>query len=95
MQSIVSVKFGKEMPKAIKTVTVIHINEWRLSLFLWLVKSAKFESWSRRKDDRLHIGALLYPYLVVPLWGITGTLRIYLCGSSVVVYPTNEAFSGA
>ena len=43
----------------------------------------------KENDDRLHIGALLYPYLVVPLWGITGTLRIYLCGSSVVVYPTS------
>ena len=45
----------------------------------------------KENDDRLHIGALLYPYLVVPLWGMTGTLRIYLCGSSVVaLYPTNE-----
>jgi hypothetical protein len=50
----------------------------------------------KENDDRLHIGALLYPYLVVPLWGITGTLRIYLCGSSVVAsYPTSMAFPTA
>ena len=81
---------AKRCLNAIKTVTVIHINEWRLSLFLWLFERRKFESSSRWNDDRLHIGALLYPYLVVPLWGMTGTLRIYLCGSSVVVYPTSK-----
>lgn len=84
---------AKRCLNAIKAVTVIHINEWRLSLFLWLFEREKFESRSRRKDDRLHIGALLYPYLVVPLWGMTGTLRIYLCGSSVVAYPTDKASS--
>ena len=71
---------AKRCLNAIKTVTVLHINEWRLSLFLWHIKSAKFECRSRWKDDRLHIGALLYPYLVVPLWGITGTLRISYAG---------------
>ena len=83
---------AKRCLNAIKTVTVIHINEWRLSLFLWHIESAKFDCRSRRKDDRLHIGALLYPYLVVPLWGMTGTLRIYLCGSSVIAYPTSVVY---
>ena len=71
---------AKRCLNAIKAVTVIHINEWRLSLFLWHIESAKFDCRSRRKDDRLHIGALLYPYLVVHLWGITGTLRISYAG---------------
>ena len=91
LHPIAMIKFGKEMSERYKDYGC-HTLYWMAFIAFPLAVEIDqiSHSSSRWKDDRLHIGALLYPYLVVPLWGMTGTLRIYLCGSSVVCMFAHE-----
>ena len=68
LHPIAIIKFGKEMSERYKDYGC-HTLYWMAFIAFPLAfrNVGNFESRSRWNDDRLHIGALLYPYLVVPL----------------------------